>query len=143
MLERFSAKISTIGSVAADDRQSARRILKYWLLDRRVGFGRADCVCTASAPAASFSTFASYMLLVVAPFASTLLALRWFADGHLSRNPQPGSLAPAAGAVSAQSRRNVIRSTDKRDHGLAARRNDAQRADSRRRISRGDAADPG
>jgi hypothetical protein len=36
---------------------------------------------------ASLSTFASYMLLVVAPFASTLLALRWFSDGHLQ--PQP------------------------------------------------------
>ena len=30
-----------------------------------------------------------YLLLVIAPFASTLLALRWFADGH--RQPQPAT----------------------------------------------------
>jgi hypothetical protein len=36
---------------------------------------------------ASFSSFASYMMLVVAPFASTLLALRWFAAGD--QQPQP------------------------------------------------------
>ena len=38
---------------------------------------------------ASLSTAGSYMLVVVAPFASTLLAMRWFADGD--RQPQPSS----------------------------------------------------
>jgi hypothetical protein len=46
-------------------------------------------------PIASFSTFASYMLLIVAPFASTLLALRWFADGE--RLPQPKTRLAAFG----------------------------------------------
>jgi hypothetical protein len=35
------------------------------------------------------------MLLVVAPFASTLLALRWFSDGH--RQPQPTTRLARAG----------------------------------------------
>jgi hypothetical protein len=62
-------------------------ILKYWLMIA----GLASAARIMSAPhtvhVASLSTFASYMLLVVAPFASTLLALRWFSDGHLQ--PQP------------------------------------------------------
>jgi hypothetical protein len=62
-------------------------ILKYWLLV--AGLASAARIATApnAVPVASFSTVASYMLLVVAPFASTLLALRWFSDGHLQ--PQP------------------------------------------------------
>ena len=63
------------------------RILKYWLL----GAGLLSAARIALTPhpvvGASFSTFASYMLLVVAPFASTLLALYWFRNGHLQ--PQP------------------------------------------------------
>jgi hypothetical protein len=62
-------------------------ILKYWLMIA----GLASAARIMSAPhevhVASVSTFASYMSLVVAPFASTLLALRWFSDGHL--HPQP------------------------------------------------------
>ena len=62
-------------------------ILKYWLMVT----GLASALRIASSPPtatfASFATFASYMLLIVAPFASTLLALRWFSDGH--RQPQP------------------------------------------------------
>ena len=38
-------------------------------------------------PTASMSTFASYMLVVVAPFVSTLLALRWFSNGNLQAQP--------------------------------------------------------
>ena len=36
---------------------------------------------------ASISTGGSYLLVILAPFLSTLLALRWFADGD--RQPQP------------------------------------------------------
>jgi hypothetical protein len=63
------------------------RILKSWLLI--AGFASAVRISSAphTVPVAGFSTFASYLLLVVAPFASTLLALRWFRDGHLQ--PQP------------------------------------------------------
>ena len=64
-------------------------ILKYWLVI--AGFASAVRIVASSGsmPLAGYSTFASYMLLVVAPFASTLLALRWFSDGHLQ--PQPAT----------------------------------------------------
>ena len=42
---------------------------------------------------ANFSTFGSYMLLVVAPFASTLLALRWFSERGTSSRSPPRRLA--------------------------------------------------
>ena len=63
------------------------RILQAWLLI--AGLLSAARIALSPHPvgAPAFSTWASYMLLVVAPFASTLLALRWFRDGH--RQPQP------------------------------------------------------
>src|SRR5215213_6707515 len=63
------------------------RILQAWLLV--AGLLSAARIALSPHPAGSpaFSTWASYMLLVVAPFASTLLALRWFRDGQ--RQPQP------------------------------------------------------
>jgi hypothetical protein len=63
------------------------RILKYWLL--LAGFASAARIALNphAAGGAAFSTFTSYMLLVVAPFGSTLLALRWFSDGHLQAQP--------------------------------------------------------
>jgi Protein of unknown function (DUF2569) len=64
-------------------------ILKYWLLIAGLASALRIALASHSVPAASFSTFASYMLVVVAPFASTLLALRWFSDGHLQ--PQPST----------------------------------------------------
>jgi hypothetical protein len=88
MLDRFSDKMSARSAallLTIDSRLGT--ILKYWL----VLAGLASTLRIAAAPhflpVASFSTFASYMLLVVAPFASTLLALRWFADGQAQ--PQP------------------------------------------------------
>src|SRR6185369_15199033 len=63
------------------------RILQAWLLI--AGLLSAARIAFSPHPAGvpAFSTWASYMLLVVAPFASTLLALRWFREGHLQ--PQP------------------------------------------------------
>jgi len=63
------------------------QILKYWLL--LAGLISAARIAFTPHPAGSagLSTFASYMLLVVAPFASTLLALRWFSKGHLQAQP--------------------------------------------------------
>ncbi len=62
-------------------------ILKYWL----VGAGLAATARIMAAPhiipAARMSAFGSYVLLVVAPFASTILALRWFSGGHLQAQP--------------------------------------------------------
>jgi hypothetical protein len=65
------------------------RILQAWLLIAGLLAAARIAFTPVAAPVASFSTFASYMLLVVAPFASTMLALRWFADGD--RQPQPST----------------------------------------------------
>lgn len=71
--------------LAIDNR--LHRILKSWLLV--AGFLSAARIALSShvAGSAGLTTFTSYMLLVVAPFASTLLALHWFRNGHLQ--PQP------------------------------------------------------
>ena len=62
-------------------------ILKWWLLIAGVAVAARISFTQLSVPVATFSTWGSYALLVLAPFASTLLALRWFRDGHLQ--PQP------------------------------------------------------
>jgi hypothetical protein len=88
MLERFSQKMQARSAallLSLDTRLD--RILIYWLLTSGLIATARLSFTPHSFPIASFSTFASYMLLIVAPFASTLLALRWFADG--SRQPQP------------------------------------------------------
>jgi len=88
MLDRFSERMSARSAallLTLDSRLDV--ILKYWL----VLAGIASALRIASAPhllpVASFSTFGSYMLLVVAPFASTLLALRWFPEDHSQQQP--------------------------------------------------------
>lgn len=63
------------------------RILQYWLLFAGLIAAARIALTPVTAPIASFSTFASYMLLVVSPFAATLLALHWFRDGHLQAQP--------------------------------------------------------
>src|SRR5678815_6098290 len=63
------------------------RILQAWLLI--AGLLSAARLAFSPQPVGTpaFSTWTSYMLLVVAPFASTLLALRWFRDAHLQAQP--------------------------------------------------------
>lgn len=63
------------------------RILIWWLWLAGAASIARIALTPHSFPLAGVSTFGSYMLLVVAPFASTLLALRWFRNGHLQ--PQP------------------------------------------------------
>ena len=63
------------------------RILQVWLLVAGLLSAARIALSPPPAGAPAFSTFASYMLLVVAPFASTLLALRWFRDGHQQAQP--------------------------------------------------------
>ena len=85
------------------------------------------------------------MLLIVAPFASTLLALRWFSGC--------GPSAAAGNPLAFLGRMDFARSRleadappavrHERDHGLAAGRHDAERAGPRTRISRGHAAAAG
>jgi hypothetical protein len=63
------------------------RILQAWLLV--AGLLSAARIVLSPHPDGSpvFSTWISYMLLVVAPFASTLLALRWFRAGDRQAQP--------------------------------------------------------
>ncbi len=88
MFDQLSHKMTARSAtllLAIDNRLD--RILKYWLL--LAGLLSAARIAFTPHPfvAAGFSTFTSYMLLVVAPFASTLLALRWFRDGHRQAQP--------------------------------------------------------
>ena len=64
------------------------RIMQAWLLLA----GLASAVRIANAPASAaangvVAVVAPYLLLIFTPFASAVLALRWFRDGHLQ--PQP------------------------------------------------------
>jgi len=62
------------------------RIMQYWLL--LAGLAAAVRIAISPIPAGlEVATFAPYLLLIFAPFASMVLALRWFADGD--RQPQP------------------------------------------------------
>lgn len=63
------------------------RILRLWLLVAGLLTVAKLSLTPHAFPIAGTATFASYMLLVVAPFASTLLALRWFRDGALQSQP--------------------------------------------------------
>lgn len=67
--------------------QRLHRILQWWLLV--AGLVAAARIASAgpSIPVASVSTCGSYVLVVLAPVASTLLALRWFADGDRQQQP--------------------------------------------------------
>jgi hypothetical protein len=71
------------------------RILMSWLLVAGLASAARLAAVPPAVPLAGLSSFLSYMLLVVAPFASTLLALRWFSDGHLQ--PQPATRLARAG----------------------------------------------
>ena len=96
MLERFSQKMNARSAallVSLDNRLD--RILVYWLLASGLIATARLSFSAPTLPIASFSTFLSYMLLIVAPFASTLLALRWFADGE--RQPKPAIRLAAVG----------------------------------------------
>jgi hypothetical protein len=63
------------------------RILMWWLLIAGLASTARIALTPHSFPVSASSTFTSYMLLVVAPFASTIVALRWFSDGHLQSQP--------------------------------------------------------
>ena len=90
--DRMSAKAT---SVLLTLNSRLDRILVFWLF--AAGFASALRISFApyEAPIASLSAFVSYSLLVFAPFATTLLALRWFADGD--RLPQPFARFALAG----------------------------------------------
>ena len=65
------------------------RILQGWLLV--AGLASAARIATSPPPVGGsvLPVVAPYVLLILAPFASAVLALRWFANGH--EQPQPES----------------------------------------------------
>jgi len=88
MFEAFNHRMQSRSAallLALDNRLD--RILQAWLLIAGLLSAARIAFTPIAAPVAGFSTFGSYMLLVIAPFVSTLLALRWFRDGHLQVQP--------------------------------------------------------
>jgi hypothetical protein len=72
------------------------RIMQGWLLV--AGLASALRIATTPPSAAAdgvLPVVAPYVLLILAPFASLVLALRWFRDGHLQ--PQPSTRLAIAG----------------------------------------------
>jgi hypothetical protein len=72
------------------------RIMQGWLL----AAGLASAIRIANTPPSAAADgvlpiVAPYVLLILAPFASAVLALRWFRDGHLQ--PQPRTRLAVAG----------------------------------------------
>lgn len=89
MLDRFQHKMqhrSAALLLSIDGRLD--RILKLWLLLVGLAATARITFTPNPVPAAGLSTFISYMLLAVAPFASTLLALHWFADPQIMKQPK-------------------------------------------------------
>ena len=90
--DRFKAKADAV-LLTLDSR--LERILAGWLA---VAGSLAALRLFASShhlPVVNVENVASYVLLVVAPVVSTLLALRWFRDGH--EQVQPGTRLARAG----------------------------------------------
>jgi hypothetical protein len=90
MFERYSQKLNARSSAllfVLENRLD--RILRAWLLVAGLASAARIAVSSQQISANPSSAFASYLLLVVAPFVSTLLALRWFHDGP--GQPQPST----------------------------------------------------
>lgn len=83
------------------------RILVWWLVLAGLAAVTRIAFSSHSAPIAALPTFSSYLLLVAAPFAFTLLALRWFADGD--EQPQPATRLALVGQWQAVSRAEAQR----------------------------------
>ena len=96
MFDRLSQKLHARSAsllLAIDTRLD--RILQAWLLI--AGLASAARIAASPLPVdqTSLATFAPYLLLILAPFASTLLALRWFREAD--RQPQPAFRLARAG----------------------------------------------
>ena len=88
MFDRLSQKMHARSAsllMAIDTRID--RIMQAWLL--LAGLASALRIAASPLPLgeAGFATFAPYLLLVLAPFVSTLLALRWFREGDTQLQP--------------------------------------------------------
>ena len=89
------------------------RIMLGWLTLAAMGSAIRIATSPVRGGFPDFSTFAPYLLLVLAPVASMLLALRWFAGGE--RMPQPATRLAVIGSwrkLSAdQARRHALYGT--------------------------------
>jgi hypothetical protein len=83
------------------------RILQLWLLFAGLVAAARLAATPHNLPVAGFSSALSYGLVVLAPVASTLLALRWFADGD--RLAQPATRLARAGRWRPLTRFQAIR----------------------------------
>ncbi|MEO5973046.1 MAG: DUF2569 domain-containing protein [Sphingomicrobium sp.] len=83
------------------------RILQAWLLFAGLACAARIAIAPTTAGGADLGTVAPYLLLILAPFASTVLALRWFADGDLQ--PQPATRLARLGRWRTVSRREAGR----------------------------------
>jgi hypothetical protein len=90
MLEQVSRKMTKRASALLLSLENGMdRILQGWLL--LAGLASAARIATTPPSAAAdgvLPVVAPYVLLVLAPFASMVLALRWFRNGHLQSQPQ-------------------------------------------------------
>jgi len=107
MLETMTRKMhAKSAAMLVSLESSLDRIMQLWLLLA----GLAAAVRIALSPIPSGlepGTFAPYLLLMFAPFASMVLALRWFADGD--RQPQPAVRLARIGAWRAVGRDAAMR----------------------------------
>ena len=97
MIDRISQKLrSRSATLLLSLENKIDRILQGWLLVA----GLASALRIAHTPPSVATDgvlpiVAPYVLLILAPFASAVLALRWFRDGHLQ--PQPNTRLAVAG----------------------------------------------
>jgi len=96
MLETMTRKMhAKSAAMLVSLESSLDRIMQLWLL--LVGLAAAVRIALSPIPSGlEPGTFAPYLLLMFAPFASMVLALRWFADGD--RQPQPAVRLARIGA---------------------------------------------
>jgi hypothetical protein len=108
MFERIAERMrSRSGALLLTIDNRLDRILVWWLWIAGAASIARISLTPHNFPLAGVSTFASYSLLVVAPFVSTILALRWFADGHLQ--PQPRTRMAQVGRWTSVSRADAER----------------------------------
>jgi hypothetical protein len=88
MLDRFSNTMrARSAALLVTIDQRLNRILLMWLL--LAGLASAARIAASPLPRGEtgFSSIAPYLLLILAPFFSTLLALHWFKDGERQAQP--------------------------------------------------------
>ncbi|GAA4712331.1 DUF2569 domain-containing protein [Sphingomonas lutea] len=88
MIDKFTTKMrARADAVLLTLNTRLDRILVGWLLIAGVASVTRIVFTPSNVPVAPLSNFASYSLLVIAPFATTMLALRWFAISPLMGQP--------------------------------------------------------